>query len=669
LVELFTREHQTSSEWLSRVGWDFKEQWAMHVVVCVKQVPDPMQMMFNPTLNMFVHEGKRVEMWNSPVSYMFNSVDNTLLRKRVPTMVNPFDEHAIEEAVLIKEKKGGRVTVISMGPLEAKEALRAAIAMGADEAILLCDPSMAGADTLATSRTLAAAIRQIRNLDLVLFGAQTIDGATGQVAPAVAQRLGMPALTCVSTIKEIDLHQRQVTVERLLESGHEVAQASLPTVLSVVRGINHPRYPTFNGLRQAARAEITVWDAVQLGLRPEEVGLAGSATRVVGISTPPPKDRQVEMLEGSPADAAMRLVDRLLGQKNIPAQPLVVTASEEQRVISSRSGQRGVWVWVEQRDGRAARVSWELLGEGSRIARSLETDLSACVLGHNVKDLAHRAIHYGADKVYLVEDPTLATYRNTPYMATLASLVREHHPEVLLLGLTTRGRDLAAALATELDTGAISDCVSVHRDGEFLQYTRLAFNGTVLATVVCPNRRPHIATVRSGVFPPNIPNEGRTGSTIRGGAILPEEKIKTRVIEYVADTGPMNIADARVIVAGGRGMGGPKGFALLAELAKVLDGALAASRQAVDNGWVAYEHQVGLTGRTVQPDLYIACGISGAMQHLAGMQTSHIIVAINKDRNAPIFKVATYGIVGDLFEVVPALTEQFKRKLNGGLDG
>jgi electron transfer flavoprotein alpha subunit len=627
-----------------------------------------MQMMFNPTLNTFVHEGKRVEMWNSPVSYMFNSADNTLVRKRVPAMVNPFDEHAIEEAVLIKEKEGGRVTVISMGPLETKEALQAALAMGADEAILLSDPSMAGADTLATSRTLAAAIRQLSGIDLVLFGAQTIDGATGQVAPAVAQRLGMPALTCVSAIKEIDLQQRQVTAERLLEGGHEVVQASLPAVLSVVRGINHPRYPTLNGLRQAARAKIVVWDAVQLGLRPEEVGLAGSATRVVGITTPPPQDRQVQMIEGNPADAAITLVDRLLSQRNMSTQRYAVNPSEGQRVISFRGGHSGVWVWVEQMDGKATRASWELLGEGSRIARSLETNLSACVLGHHVKSLAERPIHYGADNVYLVDDPTLATFRNTPYTATLASLVREYRPEVLLLGLTTRGRDLAAALATELDTGAISDCVSVHCNGEFLQYTRRAFNGAVQATVVCPKRRPHIATVRPGVFTPNLPDEGRTGCIVSGSAILAEEKIKTRVVEYLADTGPMNIADARVIVAGGRGMGGPKGLALLAELAKVLGGALAASRQAVDNGWVSYDHQVGLTGRTVQPDLYIACGISGAMQHLAGMQTSHIIIAINKDHNAPIFKVATYGIVGDLFEVVPALTEQFRRKLKGGLD-
>jgi electron transfer flavoprotein alpha subunit len=640
----------------------------MHIVVCIKQVPDPMQMMFNPTLNTFVHEGKCVEMWNSPVSYMFNSADNTLIRKRVPTMVNPFDEHAIEEAVLMKEKNGGRVTAISMGPPEANEALRAALAMGADEAILVSDLSMAGADTLATSHTLATAIRHLRDLDLVLFGAQTIDGATGQVPPAVAQRLGMPVLTYVSTIKEIDLQQRQVTVERLLEGGHEVAQALLPTVLTVVRGINNPRYPTLNGLRQAARAKIAVWDAVQLGLKPEEVGLAGSATRVVGISTPPPQDRQVEMIEGNPVDAAAMLVDRLLSQKNISTQRYAVSPSEEQRVISSRSGHSGVWVWVEQRDGQPPRVSWELLGEGSKIARSLETELGACVLGHNVNGLAHRAIHYGADKVYLVDDPTLVMYRNAPHVATLASLVREYRPEVLLLGLTTRGRDLAAALATELDTGAISDCVSIHRNGEFLQYTRLAFNGAVRATVVCPNRRPHIATVRPGVFTPNLPNEGRTGSIVNGRAILPEHRIKTRVLEYLADTEPMNIADAKVIVAGGRGMGGQKGFAMLAELAKILGGALAASRQAVDNGWVAYEHQVGLTGRTVHPDLYIACGISGAMQHLAGMQTSHIIVAINKDHNAPIFKVATYGIVGDLFEVIPALTEQFRRKLKGGLD-
>ncbi len=329
------------------------------------------------------------------------------------------------------------------------------------------------------------------------------------------------------------------------------------------------------------------------------------------------------------------------------------------------SGYRGVWVWVEQFQGQACSISWEMLGQARRLADELTVPLTACVLGHSVEHIAREAIAFGADRVFLVDDPTLAVYRPDPYAAVLTGLVRNHRPEIFLLGASSRGRDLAGAVATDLHTGLTADCTGLDIDPEtrLLRQTRPAFGGNIMATIICPQRRPQMATVRHRVFevPPADPT--RNGEIIRLPPAMAEEAIVSRVADFVVEAGQVNLADARIIVSGGRGVGGPDGFKPIRELAEALGGAVGASRAAVDAGWVPYAHQVGQTGRTVKPDLYIACGISGAIQHLAGMQTAKVIVAINKDPEAPIFNVATYGIVGDLFQIVPALTAEFRRRL------
>jgi len=336
--------------------------------------------------------------------------------------------------------------------------------------------------------------------------------------------------------------------------------------------------------------------------------------------------------------------------------------AEAQREVSAY---RGVWVWVEQFQGRACSISWEMLGQARRLASQLGVPLTACVLGQDVEHVAGEAIAYGADRVFLVDDPTLASYRTDPYAAVLLSLAREHRPEIFLLGASARGRDLAGAVATDLHTGLTADCTGLDVDPEtrLLRQTRPAFGGNIMATIICQRHRPQMATVRHRVFevPPADPT--RSGQIVRLPAVLPEETIASQVVDFVLEAGQVNLADARTIVTGGRGVGGPEGFHPLQELADVLGGALGASRAAVDAGWISYAHQVGQTGRTVKPDLYVACGVSGAIQHLAGMQTSKVIVAINKDPEAPIFNVASYGIVGDLCEIVPALTAEFRKRL------
>lgn len=324
---------------------------------------------------------------------------------------------------------------------------------------------------------------------------------------------------------------------------------------------------------------------------------------------------------------------------------------------------RGVWVLVEQADGKAARVSWELMGEGKKLASQLDVDLCAVVMGEDVTRLAEEAISYGANKVYMIQDPVLRRYRTKPYTRGLTSLIKKYKPEVVLLGATTLGRDLSGTVATELKTGLTADCTQLNISVEerLLEQTRPAFGGNIMATILCTDNRPQMATVRPRVMKMAEKDTSRSGEIIEETLGMTEDEIPTKIMELIrAGEGGHRLADAEIIVSGGRGLGGPKGFELLQELADVLGGVVGASRAAVDAGWVSHDYQVGQTGLTVRPRLYIAAGISGAVQHLVGMQGSDVIVAINKDPNAAIFRVATYGIVGDLYKVLPSLIQALK---------
>jgi electron transfer flavoprotein alpha subunit len=330
---------------------------------------------------------------------------------------------------------------------------------------------------------------------------------------------------------------------------------------------------------------------------------------------------------------------------------------------------REVWVFVEQTEGKAANVSWELIGKGAELASDLGGLVAAAVLGGEVEPLAREAISYGASKVYLVEDPVLAHYRTQPYLHAMLKLIEERRPEVFLLGATTMGRDLAGAVATYLRTGLTADCTGLTIDpsSKLLEQTRPAYGGNIMATILCEQRRPQMATVRPRVMVMPPRDDSRQGEIVRRPLGLTEEEVPVRLLEYVreGDGGGARIEEADVIVAGGRGLGSAEGFNLLKELADVLGGVVAGSRGAVDKGWIEQSRQVGQTGKTVRPKFYVACGISGAVQHLVGMQTSDVILAVNSDPNAPIFSVATYGIVGDLYQVVPALIREFKSRLGG----
>ncbi|MBI5871074.1 MAG: electron transfer flavoprotein subunit alpha/FixB family protein [Actinobacteria bacterium] len=338
-----------------------------------------------------------------------------------------------------------------------------------------------------------------------------------------------------------------------------------------------------------------------------------------------------------------------------------------------------VWVVIEHEGAGAARVSWELMGVARSLAADLGTRPAAVLMGDGSEltddgsggeQLARDAFSHGAAAVYLADHPALSPFTTEPHCKTLAALVREHSPEVILLGATTRGRDLASAVATDLETGLTADCTALEIDPEtkLLRQTRPAFGGNIMATIISPAHRPQMATVRPGVFPLSEAEAGATGETIKFIPELADEQ-PVRQLQFLPTIEEeVSFQGAHVIISGGRGLRKSQNFALLDELALELGGVVGASRAAVDAGWVSARRQVGQTGQTVRPVLYIAVGISGAIQHLAGMQHSDMIVAINNDPTAPIFDIADLGIVGDLFEVVPALIAEIRRCKEEELD-
>jgi len=359
----------------------------------------------------------------------------------------------------------------------------------------------------------------------------------------------------------------------------------------------------------------------------------------------------------------LKILDEIARQQGTQQDEAEEIDDEARALAAKLVAYRGVWVFVEHTGGVPHKVSWELMGKGRELADALAVPLSAVVMGEDVGHLCHEAFTYGADTTYLMDAPVLRHYRTESYLRGVCHLIDQHRPEIILMGATGLGRDLAGAVATAVSTGLTADCTGLGVDDKRnLMQTRPAFGGNIMATIMCDKFRPQMATVRPNVMPMPARAEGRSGNIIVSHCPAQEEEILVKVLEVISDTGKdhIDIAGADFIVSGGRGMMGKENFTLLKELAEELGGVVGASRSAVDAGWMPQERQVGQTGKTVRPKIYIACGISGAIQHLVGMQDSDIIIAINRDRNAPIFEVATYGIVGDLFRIVPAITRRIR---------
>ena len=326
---------------------------------------------------------------------------------------------------------------------------------------------------------------------------------------------------------------------------------------------------------------------------------------------------------------------------------------------------KDVWVYVEHKEGAFTPMSYELFGIGQKLAADLGSKLCALVIAENTDDLAKEAGYYGASKVYAVDGAPFKTFRPEAYAKAATAVMDKYKPDVVLYRATTQGMDLSSACAATLETGMASDAIGLEiGDAKAVKVTRAAFGGSYLVSVINTKAKPQLMTVRPKVFPMAERDTGKQAEVAKEAVGVAEGDLRAQVLQFMKSEVTVNLVEADIIVSGGRGTGKPEGFKVLQELANTLGGALGASRAAVDSGWIAQEHQVGQTGKTVKPKIYIACGISGAIQHLAGMRTSDYIVAINKDAEAPIFKIASYGIVGDYNQVVPKLIDEFKKKLS-----
>ncbi len=369
-----------------------------------------------------------------------------------------------------------------------------------------------------------------------------------------------------------------------------------------------------------------------------------------------------------------------------PVKAIEKTADENGAV--DLSAYKHIWVFAEQRDGKLMSVALELIGEGHRLSREIsdETKVYAVLVGDGIANLADECYEYGADGVILIEDPLLKNFTTDGYAKVIYDAIQEYKPEIVLYGATHIGRDLAPRIAARCNTGLTADCtrldIKVSSYIEFakanttldtstldpndpstgIKQTRPAFGGNLMATIICPRTRPQMSTVRPGVMSKREPVAGAKGELITYKPQITAADIRTTIVEIVKSAKEMvSLTDADIICSGGRGVGGPEGFKLIQQFADKVGGVVGSSRACVDNGWIDHSHQVGQTGTTVKPKIYFACGISGAIQHLAGMQSSDIIVAINKDPDAPIFEVADYGIVGDLFKVIPEIMAEWDK--------
>ncbi|MBM7619236.1 electron transfer flavoprotein alpha subunit [Bacillus tianshenii] len=329
---------------------------------------------------------------------------------------------------------------------------------------------------------------------------------------------------------------------------------------------------------------------------------------------------------------------------------------------------RGVWVFIEEKEGKIAPVSLELLGAGRKLADKRKVELGGVLIGDGVKNLASTVFEYGADTVYIYDQPIFKLYRTESFMKALLHCSEKHKPEIILYGATSTGKDLASAVATDLPTGLTADTteLDVEEDTGLLLASRPAFGGNIMATILCKKYRPQMATVRPKVMKALSPEAGKTGTVVEEYIDLREENMRTKVLEIVRETTKkVRIDEADIVVAGGKGLGSAEGFKLIHQLADTLGGVVGASRDVVEAGWIEHHHQVGQTGVTVTPKIYFAIGISGAIQHIVGMKNAGLIIAINKDPDAAIFQSCHYGIVGDAFEIIPLMVQEFKKELVG----
>jgi electron transfer flavoprotein alpha subunit len=581
-----------------------------------------------------------------PSAIEFDQETKSLRREGVPLLLNPFDAYALTHAVRLRERLGGEVVAMTMGPPAAEEALRECLARGADRCVHLSDRLFAVADTLGTSRTLALALAR-EEPDLVLCGRKTLDAETWQVPPEVAAFLGWPHLTSVVALDGSGDARLRLTREN--DAGFETYEAAAPLVVAVAA----PTAPLEDVEPAAADGRIELWTARDLVGEVHEpdrrFGQTGSPTRVLAVrDVRPPRAGAL----ASGAEEAARLVRERLDALEPPA-----TAWEKPDRLGEQPGQSyDCWSVVELAGGRPSRLSLELLGKGRELSGKLGGRNVALVLGHGLEAATREAIRHGADAVYVLDDPLLRDYEPEVWSAALRGVLERHRPHALLIPATANGRDYGPRAAGELELGMTGDCIGlgIDRAGRLIQ-TKPAYGGAIVS-VIMGATTPQLATVRARSFEPLEPRDDATAEVFRIALEdVPEERL--RVVERRDDSPAYELDEADVIVCVGAEVGGPEAVRELEALARRLGAALGGDRAAAEAGLVPRNRQIGLYGRSVAPRLYLAVGVDGDYEHLAGPMRAGVIAAVNRDPRAPMLAAADVGLAGDWRGLLPPLVE------------
>ncbi len=603
-----------------------------------------------------------------------------LKRGLLDNVCNELDKQAIAFAISMRHVLQGQIVSLSMGPPFADAVLKYALSVGVDTGVLLTDRKLGGADTAATAYPLAVAIRKIekdifkgdRNY-IIISGMQSVDGDTAQVPPQVAEDLGI-AHIAYATSFSIDKNNH-LLIKRITRRGTQiVSPLTYPCMITVTNWTLHPN-ATFERTRWANSQRLIKWSAADVTTDESRIGLAGSRTTVFKIFSPREVSTRKCIFESDLNKLAGLLKDAYLSKlKSTGQESAKVTYQLPVGKNPTYSGE--LWVLAEQEGGEINQASYELLGKARELATQVSTKVGAVLVGQSSLKLQNSLISYGADKVYIITSKQLDDFQPVLYSRIICELLDKYRPQMMLFSATPLGRELAPRVAYRADSGLTADCTALdifdYKKGTqdytaILRQTRPALGGNIMASIITQNSKVQMSTVRPGVMQALKPDEKRTGEIITYEPVITEADFTVEIISSEESPATSGLKDATIIVSGGGGCRTKEGFdncipALADGLGKFLGekAMVGASRIAVEMGFVDRSHQVGQTGQTVKPKLYVAVGISGAVQHISGMQNSRIVLAINKDPNANIFKTADFGIVGNLEELVPKLIKILK---------
>ena len=605
----------------------------MNIVVCVKQTPVANEMRLDEETKTLVREGVRLS-------------------------ISSLDRRAVLEALRFCGEVGGTVTVLTMGPPQARAVLVEALALGADKAVLLTDRALAGSDTLATARALSAAVSKL-SPDLVMCGKFTIDSETSQVPSEIAEMLGLPQVTSVRAIRQTET-AGVIWADRETDDGYEQYELPVPALLSVTELVIAPRRPSDEELAAAEQKPLEEWSLAGAGIDPSTVGEAGSPTRVAELRSARLERSGTVVRPESGEEAAKKLAEYLVSNGVFAPKRDPADMAPRRALVQGADPRRAVWVVAEAVGSDLRPVTHELLGKAQELADHAGGEVAAVLVGGtDVRGHVAALGASGADRVYVASDASLTAYDTARYTKVLTDAIVEHRPYAVLVPSTSNGRDWAPRVAARLQLGLTGDCVDFEFDanGELAQ-VKPAFDGNIVSPIYS-STSPIMATARPGMLSRRAPDQTVAPAVVE----LPAPSIDSGVrlvatVPLEAGFEPARLHDAQVVVTAGLGIGGPENLGSVRQLAEALDGTLAASLGVTASGWVPAQLQIGLTGKAVSPRFYIAVGVSGRPNHLFGSRKAEHVIAINNDAEAPIFAAADYGVVGDWAEIVPALTKE-----------